>query len=524
MKTKILIITLMIAFSKGYTQDYLTLIATMTGEKTGDIFSVVAGVGDVNGDGFDDVLVGAPGGNYAKLYFGGSPFDTLADLKFVSQQGSGFGHSIAGGGDVNGDGFTDILVGAPGYSTGPPNYFTVAGKVYLYFGGTQVDNGPDVTMEGSGEEDQLGHSVSFAGDMNNDGYDDIIVGAPNNATTGGDKSDKCGKAYIYFGSAEMDSIADVLVEGLEPFDALGWSVSGVGDVNGDLFDDVVIGAPQWLAPNEFGKAYLVYGGHEIGLINSDVFVGNMRKYAYGRWVSGLGDLNGDGFYDFGVMGDWALSIYLAETLIDSIPAFTLIPDGNFRYLGGLGDLNKDGFDDIVAVSEDVNIFFGNTSLDTVPDITHSFWAVPVCGLGDISGDSHVDIGFGRGGGWDPTGKVYIYSYGIEDKIEEKKDENYREEFKLNQNYPNPFNSSTILSYYLSVPCSVRFEIFNCLANKINTLVLEKQNPGSYSIAWNGKDFNDQDVTSGIYLAKLTVEPLNKNQSQAIKTQKLVLIK
>ena len=104
----------------------------MTGEQAGDSFSVVASAGDVNGDGFDDVLVGAPGGNYAKLYFGGAPFDTLADLRFVSQQGSEFGYSIAGGGDVNGDGFTDILVGMPGYNTGPPNYFPLAGKVYLY--------------------------------------------------------------------------------------------------------------------------------------------------------------------------------------------------------------------------------------------------------------------------------------------------------------------------------------------------------------------------------------------------------
>ncbi|MDW7680722.1 MAG: FlgD immunoglobulin-like domain containing protein, partial [bacterium] len=102
--------------------------------------------------------------------------------------------------------------------------------------------------------------------------------------------------------------------------------------------------------------------------------------------------------------------------------------------------------------------------------------------------------------------------------------NYPEEFKLNQNYPNPFNSSTTISYNLSVPCSVIFEIFNCLANKINTLVLEKQNPGSYTVVWNGKDFNDQDVTSGIYLAKLTVEYLNRAKSHLIKTQKLILIR
>ncbi len=94
-----------------FAQQNLHLIATMTGEQAGDSFSVVASAGDVNGDGFDDVLVGAPGGNYAKLYFGGAPFDTLADLKFTGEQlQSLFGNHIAGVGDVNKDGYDDILI------------------------------------------------------------------------------------------------------------------------------------------------------------------------------------------------------------------------------------------------------------------------------------------------------------------------------------------------------------------------------------------------------------------------------
>ncbi|HDQ15535.1 MAG TPA: T9SS type A sorting domain-containing protein [Bacteroidetes bacterium] len=515
----IIIIILLIAFSNAYAQQQLDLIATIAGEKPGDNFCNVKGVGDVNGDGYDDVLIGALGGNYAKLYFGGAPFDTIADLKFLPDAyGSKFGYSLDGGGDLNGDGYADIIIGAPYSSSGPPDYFYAAGKVYVYFGGPQIDSEPDVIMEGAGWHYQFGHSVSFAGDMNSDGFDDIVVGAPN------DDIDAHGRAYIYFGGANMDSIVDVLIEGTEPFDMLGESVSGAGDVNGDGFDDVLIGAPQMLAQRDIGKAYLIYGGDEIGPINSDLFIGDTTKHYYGRWVSGLGDVNNDGFNDFGILSDWLINIYFGNTIIDSIPELTLIPDRDFWYLGGLGDINKDGFDDFVAVSKYVDIFLGNSSLDTIPDISFSLWYSPICGVGDINGDSHVEIGFGRGGGWDPTGKVYIYSYGIVDKIEEKKDENYPEEFKLNQNYPNPFNSSTTISYDLSVSCSIRLEIFNCLARKIKILVLEQQNPGSYNVTWNGKDFNDQDVASGIYLAKLKVEYLNKTKSHLIKTQKLVLIR
>lgn len=519
MKSALSMITIMIVFTQVYPRDSLHLIATMTGEKTDDKFRVVAGVGDVNGDGYDDVLVGAPGGNYAKLYFGGSPFDTLADLSFAPESQGFFGYSVAGGGDVNGDGFPDIVIGAPYYTPGPPYYLDSAGKAYVFLGGPQMDTIPDVTMEGTVFRSMLGNSVSFAGDMNKDGYDDIIIGAPFDGTFAQ------GRAYIYFGGADMDSIADVSIEGQETHDMLGESVSGVGDVNGDGFDDILIGAPQDLK-GESGKVYLFLGGHEINFENSKRFVDqSIPQYgSFGRIVARLEDINKDGFSDFGILALDKINIYLGETMIDTIPNLILFPGTNFCYLGGLGDLNKDGFDDFVAVSKYVNIFFGNTFLDTVPDIPLSFWAMPVCGLGDINGDSHIDIGFGRGGGWDPTGKVYIYSYGIGNNVEKKKELNYPENFRLKQNYPNPFNSSTTISYDLSDPYSVRLEIFNCSGQKIKILVSEKQKSGSYNITWNGKDLNDQIVSSGIYFVKMMVETLNMTKKQQVKTQKIVLLR
>ena len=299
-----IVLIILLSFKSIYSQDCLHLIATMTGEETGDMFSIVAGVGDVNGDGYDDILVGAPGGNYAKLYFGSSHFDTIPDIKFVCEQpDSRFGWSVAGG-DFNADGFNNIVIGAPYFCTGEyPDYTWDAGKVYIYFGGLDMDSIPDLTILGHGWYYFFGQSVSCAGDVNNDGYNDLIVGAPH------DDYDAHGRVYIYFGGEDMDNIEDVFMEGEDHFDMFGESVDCAGDVNNDGFDDIIVGAPQMLAEIDIGKAYLIYGGDVIGFVNSEVFLGDTTKHAYGRWVSGLGDTNGNGFDDFGIMSDYYIHVF-----------------------------------------------------------------------------------------------------------------------------------------------------------------------------------------------------------------------
>ena len=513
-------LTILLSFKSIYSQDSLHLIDTMTGEKTGDNFYVISGVGDVNGDGYDDVLVGAPGGNYAKLYFGSSSFDTIPDIKFVCEQpDSRFGLSVAGG-DFNADGFNDIVIGAPYFCTGEfPDYTWDAGKVYIYFGGLDMDSIPDLTILGHGWYYFFGQSVSCAGDVNNDGYNDLIVGAPH------DDYDAHGRVYIYFGGEDMDNIEDVFMEGEDHFDMFGESVDGADDVNNDGFDDVIVGAPQDLK-EEDGQAYLIYGGEDIGLDNSVIFEGDSTDIfgSFGRVVSGLGDVNNDSYDDFGIMGLDYVRIFLGNTIIDSIPNLTLIPDRNFCYICGVGDLNKDGFDDIASVSNYVNIYFGNTTLDTIPAISPAFLNAMVCGLGDINRDNYIDIGFGRGESSEPNGKVYIYSYFIGNNVEEKKDLNYIKGFRLNQNYPNPFNLSTTISYDLPFSFFTRLEIYNLEGKKIKKLVSESKKSGSYYVIWDGKDENNQVVSSGIYFVKMAVENFGLSRKQQFRAKKLLLLK
>ncbi|MEO8664044.1 MAG: integrin alpha [Ignavibacteria bacterium] len=135
----------------------------------------VSSAGDVNGDGYDDIIIGAYGYNSntgrAYIYFGGSIMNTVADLVLTGEAtGNDFGFSVSTAGDVNGDGFSDVIVGAYGYSSN-------TGRAYIYFGGASMNNSADVVMTGETTNNQFGYSVSSAGDVNGDGYSDVITGA-----------------------------------------------------------------------------------------------------------------------------------------------------------------------------------------------------------------------------------------------------------------------------------------------------------------------------------------------------------
>lgn len=209
-----------------------------------------------------------------------------------------FGWNISAAGDVNGDGYDDLIVGAPGYDNN-------RGRAYVFFGyhdftGALNTINANITINGSAQGDRFGWDVSGVGDFNKDGMDDIIIGAP------GNYSDK-GACYIFFGNDSlpyfMNTIdANITVTGGFPSDMLGSAVSNAGDVNNDGYTDVIIGAPG--NESNTGATHIIYGNDTVGVsiildaINANVtFFGNNSNDYFGSSVSDAGDINNDGFDD-----------------------------------------------------------------------------------------------------------------------------------------------------------------------------------------------------------------------------------
>jgi hypothetical protein len=241
----------------------------------------VASAGDVNGDGYSDVIVGAPGYDdgansdegRAFVYHGSasglsaSPNSTPDD---ANQTFAKFGYSVASAGDVNGDGYSDVIIGAYGYGIGAnPG----EGGAFVYHGSAAgLSASPNSTHDDADQNDaRFGVSVACAGDVNGDGYSDVIVGAP--GYNDGANSDE-GKAFVYHGSAtglsaSPDSTPD---DANQTGASFGISVACAGDVNGDGYSDVIIGAHLYDGVNSNEGRAFVYHGSATGIAASPVTI------------------------------------------------------------------------------------------------------------------------------------------------------------------------------------------------------------------------------------------------------------
>ncbi len=257
----------------------------------------VSGGGDFDNDGFDDIIVGAPtifvGGAAFAFYGSGSGLPPAPDWSAGGgEAGISFGSAVAVAGDVDNDNYDDVVVGAPQRTVG----FTAEGGAFLYRGSATGLFATSWTPVGGAAGAQFGASIAAAGDVNNDGFADVIVGAPNAAS--GQAGE--GLAYVFMGSPSgLGAAPDQTLQVNQISAAFGWSVASAGDVNNDGFADVIVGAKEYdVDQTNEGAAFLFYGSAAgIDPAIGPPLHGDKGNADYGISVSSAGDYNGDGYDD-----------------------------------------------------------------------------------------------------------------------------------------------------------------------------------------------------------------------------------
>lgn len=387
----------------------------------------VALVPDMNGDGYDELAIGASAPNRVYVVLGGPDgwglngrLSTAPNIITYTGDNAGdlAGYGVAGVGDVNGDGFGDLLVGAPGNDIAGNN----AGAIYVVFGSANLAStnlGVFPIMIGEAANDEAGRYVSAAGDVNGDGLLDMLVGVPaTNSNTGA--------VYLILGQANLGNASlgsKIKYSGQVSLDRAGGSIDMAGDVNGDGYADFIVGATgNDAGASNGGAAYLVLGTPNPAggsLVSHIQYTSPISSHLLGHAVAGASDFNGDGYADILLSGS-GTTPGLTLILGSAAPTSGSVAGGIFyagvhgenfvggyKYLAAVGDLNGDGYADFMVGSSTemgntgaAYLLYGtpnptSTTLTTLPRwggaAASDLFGTSIDGRGDANGDGRADL-------------------------------------------------------------------------------------------------------------------------------------
>ena len=402
-----------------------TKLFTVSGDSPGDLLGYShRGLGDVDGDGHGDFAVGVREDDDTGTNAGAvRVFSGLTGRTWFTAFGQGagdqFGSAVGAVGDVNQDGVPDLVVGAPKYDYNP-----VQGAGYA-----QVLSGKDgavlYTFPGDADRDGFGLSVDGAGDVDRDGWPDVIVGAPQYQ-----RPISNGYARVFSG---RDGHRIYEWRGAAPGDVLGFSVAGAGDVNGDGFDDVVVGAPGSDVTGNLSGQVMVFSGRTGAALF--VLNGTQADQGFGISVAGGQDVDADGFSDFcvGGFGDDTNGINAGAVWVFSGLSAAAIHvfhgDQTLDYFGIstalTGDLDRDGYPDIVAGSHNDSTHLhssyarafsgkdGTTLLTLTSGRPFDHFGFSVSSAGDVNNDGFAEFIVGAHTDWAnsrvSSGSAHVYT-------------------------------------------------------------------------------------------------------------------
>ena len=503
-------------------QTMLVFESPTDGTFEGGFNETISGNGDLNGDGFSDIVIpGHPIGEPEDerrlyIYLGSAQPDSVADyILDVPSVDPGdmdsFGRSIAYDGDLNGDGYDDLVVAAPKYDGHCPD----AGMVFIYWGGQTLSEEPDVILDALDYGDdcwglKFGSDIDTSGDLNGDGYSDLVIGSP------GPSLFWNGQVDIFYGSDNFDTEVDWHLQG-ELSEKYGDDVA-TGDINGDGYDDLAVS--QKIANSNDMQFHIFLGGQDVDQI-IDYTSDELHASNFGQMFMN-GDLNNDGMQDLVInryTNPRAFDLILGTNDLDLSITSLHLPNGGTSisksYYFRVYEAVYIGCSMTLDFSYNLFEYIGNDTLTTryYRDVDPQGLGAAAFPVGDFNGDGHGDIlqsSFEDSDNW----QICILTTEYVD-IGDEPSPHPSLAFAC---FPNPARGGATVRFNLAQPGPVEAAVYNIRGQRVATLASGCSfTAGEHTLRWDGCDAAGALCAGGIYLVHMA-------HALGSTTSKLVLLK